>query len=447
MSNVSPLVIMSYKCGPTFAAVTVGTIYIYVHVTSSLTKWRSEFSKERNRRDKQTVVQAAESLDNYDTVKYFNNEEHEIQEYKKIWRKYMQAQLKTMRSLALLNTSQNLIYNVGVGILMGLAVNQIKSGGMTVGDLVMVNGLLFQLNAQLNFVGSTYRDIKQSDIDIANMFNLKKLHSTIQSAPGALPLSISGETSSIKFDNVYFGYDTQPNVLNGLTFTVPSGKKAAVVGSSGSGKSTIINLLYRFYDPLQGGVYINGQSIKEVEINSLRRAIGIVPQKPKFFNKSIFYNLSYGDLTKSREEVLEAARKARVPDILMRDLDRDMGEKGEKVSLGQAQRIAIARVMLKDPHIILYDEATSSLDTVTEREIMSNLKEATVGKTTLVIAHRLSTVVDCDLILVLDKGRIVEQGTHYELLSNPHSIYTSMWNVQSQLPTNLDSLKKDTEGA
>lgn len=428
--------IMYYNFGLPFAMVTVGCIGAYAAFTLGITSWRTKFRVMMNKADNEAGNYAVDSLINYETVKYFNNEKYETERYNTVLKEYEDASLKTSTSLALLNFGQNAIFSASLATLMVLTSKGIMAGNMTVGDLVMVNGLLFQLSVPLNFLGSVYREIRQSLIDMGTMFNLMKVETDIQNKVGALPLQISPQESAITFENVCFGYTPEQKLFEGLSFSIPAGKKVAIVGGSGSGKSTIVRLLYRFFDPSQGRILINNQDIRDVTLDSLRQAIGVVPQDCVLFHNTIFYNLQYGRMTATSEEVFEAARIADVHKSVMNmtdGYDTEVGERGLKLSGGEKQRVAIARTILKNPPIILYDEATSSLDSITEQNILNAMKQITTGRTSLFIAHRLSTILDADEILVLKHGRVVDRGTHHMLLSDPSSYYSELWANQNRI--------------
>ncbi|CAG5120057.1 unnamed protein product, partial [Candidula unifasciata] len=447
--NVAPTIlevgfvssVLYYQCGGKFAAVTLGCVASYAVFTFAVTQWRTKFRMLMNKADNEAGSKAIDSLINYETVKYFNNEQYEAEKYDKLLQKYEIASLKTTESLALLNWGQNAIFSVGLTAVMVMASHNIMAGTMTVGDLVMVNGLLFQLSLPLNFLGSVYREVRQSLIDMHTMFSLLNMSTSIKSKLNAPVLQVTPGESTITFQDVYFEYVKGHRILNGLNFTVPSGKKVAIVGGSGSGKSTIVRLLYRFYDPQQGSILINGQQIADVDLDSLRRAIGVVPQDCVLFHDTVYHNIAYGNLSATKEEVYKAAQMAEIHDAIVNRFphkyDSQVGERGLKLSGGEKQRIAIARTILKNPPIIVYDEATSSLDTITEQNILEALRRVTSGRTTIVIAHRLSTVVDADQILVLDKGCVVEKGTHYQLISNPDSLYSQLWSKQSAVTNNV----------
>ncbi|KAH7722052.1 ABC transporter [Aphelenchoides avenae] len=424
------------KCGVEFVYVTSGCLGMYAVATIGITRWRTKFRHEMNQADNDAGNKAVDSLINYETVKYFGNEKFEAQRYDHHLQKYEAASLKTTSSLAGLNFVQNAIFSTGLIGVMFLATQNIQAGTMNVADLVMVNTLLFQLSMPLNFLGSVYREVRQGLQDMQNMFSLLNLHSKITEKPDAPELVTFPTASSILFKDVTFGYiPNQPPILNGMTFEVPSGKKVALVGGSGSGKSTIVRLLYRLYDSDTGAVTINDQNIKDVTLQSLRKAIAVVPQDCVLFNDTLFYNLHYGNTQVPEEKVYEAARMADLHDAIMRmphGYQTMVGERGLKLSGGEKQRVAIARAMLKNSDIIVYDEATSSLDALTEENIMKSLKQAFKGKTSLFIAHRLATIVDADIIYVLGNGRVLESGTHAELLSTPGSKYAQLWNSQNR---------------
>lgn len=426
--------ILGYNFGTPYAAVTAATLTAYVAYTIAVTQWRIRFRKEMNTLENKASSRAFDSLVNYETVKLFNNERLETERYDEVLRQFSEASVKINTSLSTLNFGQNAIFSMGLTAAMVLAAQGIVAGSMTVGDLVMINGLLFQLSIPLNFVGTVYRELRQSLIDLELMLSLQDLKPSIQDKPDATPLlSPRGE---ITFEDVHFSYSDR-DILKGTSFTIPAGKQVALVGTSGSGKSTILRLLYRFYDPASGTVRVDGHDTRDVTLESLRQAIGVVPQDTCLFNDTIYYNIAYGRPTATEEEVHEAARLAHIHEAIMRlpqGYQTQVGERGLKLSGGEKQRVAIARMLLKNPRIILCDEATSSLDSATEQHILQNLKDVAGGRTTLFIAHRLSTVVDCDLILVFEDGRVVESGTHRELLATPGGKYSAMWWRQATNP-------------
>ncbi|XP_071135089.1 iron-sulfur clusters transporter ABCB7, mitochondrial-like [Mytilus edulis] len=435
--------ILGYKFGGGFVAVTLGCVGCYIVFTFRMTEYRTKFRKQKNKADQDAGNIANDSLVNYTTVKYFTNEKFEAKKHEETLERFEKASLQITKTLSLLNFGQNAIFSVGSSIVMVMAAQQILAGTMTIGDLVMVNGLLIQLTVPLNFLGSTYRDLNQGFVDMDNMFALMEIQPKIKNKLNAPVLLATPSESAISFKDVHFEYLPGQNILNGLSFDVPSGKKVAIVGGSGSGKSTIVRLLFRFFDPQQGSIHINNQSIDAVDLHSLRKAIGVVPQDCILFHDTVFSNIQYGDLEKTAEEVYEAARVAKLHDSIMNRFPNQyetlVGERGLILSGGEKQRVAIARAILKNPPIIVYDEATSSLDTITEQDILMALRRITRKHTTIVIAHRLSTVVDADQILVLEKGSVAEKGTHYELLSNPNSLYCDLWAKQNQLLTEKDA--------
>uniref|UniRef100_A0A8C8XR45 Iron-sulfur clusters transporter ABCB7, mitochondrial n=1 Tax=Panthera leo TaxID=9689 RepID=A0A8C8XR45_PANLE len=440
--------ILYYRCGAQFALVTLGTLGAYTAFTVAVTRWRTRFRIEMNKADNDAGNAAIDSLLNYETVKYFNNENYEAQRYDRFLKTYETASLKSTSTLAMLNFGQSAIFSVGLTAIMVLASQGIVAGTLTVGDLVMVNGLLFQLSLPLNFLGTVYRETRQALIDMNTLFTLLKVDTRIKDKAMASPIQITPQTSTVVFDNVHFEYVEGQKVLDGVSFEVPAGKKVAIVGGSGSGKSTIVRLLFRFYEPQKGNIYLAGQNIQDVSLESLRRAVGVVPQDAVLFHNTIYYNLLYGNIHASPEEVYAVAKLAGLHDSILRmshGYDTQVGERGLKLSGGEKQRVAIARAILKDPPVILYDEATSSLDSITEETILGAMRDAVKHRTSIFIAHRLSTVVDADEIIVLDQGKIAERGTHHGLLANPGSIYSEMWHTQSSRVQNHDNPKWDAK--
>jgi len=429
--------ILGYRCGWEYAAVTLSCIGVYTGYTFAVTQWRTQFRRGMNQAENEAGNKAIDSLINYETVKYFNNERYEVEQYDKSLKCYEAASLKTSSSLALLNFGQQSIFSVAMASVMLLSANQILQGSMSVGDLVMVNGLLFQLSLPLNFLGSVYREVRQAMIDMQTMFTLNGVKPAISPNLNAPLLRLhSHQEASISFSDVDFKYGESKEIFRGLNFTVPAGKTIALVGGSGSGKSTIVRLLYRFFEPQNGHISIAGQDISTMNIDSLRQAIAIVPQDSVLFNNTIFHNLHYGNFNKTHEEVYEAARMAGIHDSIMswpKQYNTSVGERGLKLSGGEKQRVAIARAILKSSPILIFDEATSSLDSITESNIMEALKKATHNRTSICIAHRLSTVVEADEILVLNEGSVAERGTHSQLLNTPNSLYSKLWNTQHRL--------------
>src|SRR5689334_7356397 len=415
-----------------FAAVTLATIVVYIAFTFVVTDWRLRFRREMNERNTEANTKSVDSLLNYETVKYFANEEHEAQRYDRALQAYERAAVKSETTLALLNIGQGTIIAGGLIGIMLLAGQGVAAGTMTVGDFVLVNTYLIQLYQPLNFLGMVYRNIKQSLTDLEQMMSLLKIQPEVEDRPGAPALAV--KRGMVAFRHVDFRYDPRREILRDVDFTVPPGASVAIVGPSGAGKSTIARLLFRFYAVTDGAIEIDGQDIRDVTQDSLRRAIGVVPQDTVLFNDTIYYNIAYGRPGASRAEIEEAARLAHIHNFIAAlpdGYETMVGERGLKLSGGEKQRVAIARVILKAPKILIFDEATSALDTKTEREIQASLAEVAAGHTTLAIAHRLSTVVDADQILVLDQGRIVERGGHRELLARG-GVYAEMWARQQE---------------
>ncbi len=425
-----------------FAAATMITIAVYIAWTLSITEWRNRFRRQMNENDSTAHTKAIDSLLNYETVKYFGNEDHEARRFDAALAGYETAAIKSKLSLSLLNTGQGAIIAVGVTWVMIMAAKGVSSGAMTIGDFVLVNTYLLQLYLPLNFLGSVYREVRHSLVDMEAMFSLLSEQEAVRDQADAPALDVSG--GEVCFNNVDFSYDPRRQVLTGVSFTVPAGRKVAVVGASGAGKSTLSRLIFRFYDVDGGAITIDGQDIRAVSQHSLRSAIGIVPQDTVLFNDTIYYNVAYGRPDASPAEIEEAARLAQIHDFVMSLPDgyqTIVGERGLKLSGGEKQRVAIARTILKRPKILVFDEATSALDTHTEKEIQASLAQVSAGHTTLVVAHRLSTVVDADEILVLGEGHIQERGTHESLLSQ-NSLYAAMWRRQQEATKALETLEQ-----
>ena len=419
--------------GLKYAVVTVVTISMYVVLTFMITQWRLKFRRRMNESDNMVSSKLVDSLLNYETVKYFNNEEHEFNRLNDSLKEYEVAAVENEFSLSYLNIAQTLIIMTGITLMLGMSVFDIKEGIISIGGFVVINAYMFQLYQPLNFFGTVYRSIRQSLTDMENLFSLW----------GEKPYENNQETTlkdtenaSIRFDNVSFDYDVRRTIIKDISFEVPNGKKVAIVGPTGAGKSTISRLLFRFYNPKSGSIYVNDQNIKDISQQSLRKIIGVVPQDTVLFNETIYYNILYGDPQASEKEIYAAARSADIHDFIQELPDGYntlVGERGLKLSGGEKQRVAIARAILKKPSIFFFDEATSALDSTTEKEIQKNLELISKNKTTLVIAHRLSTAADAHNIIVLDQGRITEQGNHQELLELKGK-YAEMWNKQKLKP-------------
>lgn len=426
------LTLLAVKFDVWFAWITLIALVVYIIFTISMTEWRTQFRRRMNELDSKAHTRAIDSLLNYETVKYFNNEAFEAGRYDDNLERYRRAALASQRTLSMLNAGQQCIIATGLVAMLWRATEGVVDGRMTLGDLVMVNAFMIQIYIPLNFLGTLYRELKQNLLDLEKMFNLLERSQEIADAPGARALQLQAQQASVRFENVTFGYDTNRTILHGISFDIPAGKTVAVVGPSGSGKSTLARLLYRFYDVQQGSVQVAGQDIRSLTQISLRQAIGIVPQDTVLFNDTVEYNIAYGRTGASREEVRAAARAARIDSFIESTplgYDTMVGERGLKLSGGEKQRVAIARTLLKDPPVLIFDEATSALDSANERAIQAELNRVSQNKTTLVIAHRLSTVVDAHEILVLEAGHILERGTHAELLA-AQGRYAQMWSLQ-----------------
>ncbi|HEX7952755.1 MAG TPA: ABC transporter ATP-binding protein/permease [Burkholderiales bacterium] len=415
-----------------FMAITMGAVVVYLGFTVTVTEWRMDIRRRANELDAKANTRAIDSLLNYETVKYFNNEEFEAGRYDDSLQKYEAADVKNEASLGALNIGQSLVIAVAVTSLMILAAQGVVGKKLTLGDLVLVNGLLIQLYIPLNFLGMVYREIKQSLVDMDKMFRLLAENREVQDSPHAGDLA--PDLPTVEFEHVDFSYEPRRSILHDVSFRIPAGHTVAVVGASGSGKSTLARLLFRFYDVSGGRIAINGIDIRDVTQKSLRSAIGIVPQDTVLFNDTIYYNIAYGDTHAARDQVIEAARSAHIHDLiesLPDGYETMVGERGLKLSGGEKQRVAIARALLKKPRILIFDEATSALDSKSEKAIQSELRRIAASRTTLTIAHRLSTVIDADEILVMEGGRIIERGNHRDLLAQAGT-YAHMWALQQE---------------
>ncbi|MDC0855133.1 ABC transporter ATP-binding protein/permease [Candidatus Pelagibacter sp.] len=424
--------ILFYLYGPWYAVVTLVTIGLYSFLTFKITEWRNVFRKRMNQADNDVSTKMIDSLLNFETVKYFNNENFEANRLDQSLEEYELAANQSRHSLSLLNIAQTFIIMVGITIMLVMSVYGIKSGEIDIGGFVVINAYMLQLYQPLNWLGSVYREIRQALTDMENMFSLLEVAPTTNNDLNDIPQSNDAE---IRFENISFDYDIRRTIIKNITFTVPNGKKVAIVGPTGAGKSTISRLLFKFYDPKEGNIFINNTNVNKISQNSLRKIIGVVPQDTVLFNDTIYYNIAYGNTGATKEEVISAAQNADIHDfitILPDGYETIVGERGLKLSGGEKQRVAIARTILKNPKIFFFDEATSALDTSTEKEIQKNLENISKGKTTLIIAHRLSTAANADNIIVLDQGAIIEQGTHESLLLEKGK-YFEMWGKQKPI--------------
>ncbi len=425
---VSAILIARYDWS--FMAIAAGALGVYIAFTIAVTEWRTHFRREMNELDSKANTRAIDSLLNYETVKYFGNEEWEAQRYDQSLQRWEKAAVKSQTSLSALNIGQSAIIAVAVTLIMWRATAGVVAGNMTIGDLVLVNGFMLQLYVPLNFLGVIYREIKQAMADMERLFNLINEHAEITDSPGAKPLVVRG--AEVRFEDVDFFYEPARQILFDVSFTIPAGHNIAVVGPSGSGKSTLGRLLYRFYDVASGRILIDGQDLRDVQQRTLRAAIGIVPQDTVLFNDTIEYNIAYGRPGASKDEIVTAAKLAQIHDFIVslpKGYETQVGERGLKLSGGEKQRVAIARAILKQPAILIFDEATSALDSKSEKAIQAELKQIARNRTTLTNAHRVKTIVDSDLILLLEGGRIVERGTHVALLASG-GVYARMWRLQ-----------------
>lgn len=442
--------ILTYQFGSSFAAVTFTTMLLYALFTFRTTAWRTQFRRNANKADNKASAVIVDSLLNFESVKYFNNEAMLANKYNTNLTNYRDSQVKVSQSLAFLNSGQNLIFTSALTLMMYMACKGVVMGDMTVGDLVLVNQLVFQLSVPLNFLGSVYRELKQSLVDMENLFELQENHVKIQNNGKGLMLRNAKEDGlpyDIEFRNVTFGYNPERLILNDCSFVIPKGCKTGIVGPSGSGKSTILKLIFRFYDPIKGDIFIDGINIKDLDVDNLRRNIGVVPQDSPLFNDTIYENLKFGNFNATDEQITKAVENAQMTSFvnkLPNGLNTVVGERGLMISGGEKQRLAIARVLLKDTPIMFFDEATSALDTYTEQSLLGTIKSSlsTINeqKTSVFIAHRLRTILDSDKIIVLENGRVVDEGTHNALLSHD-GLYKNLWNIQE----NIDQLDEEVE--
>ncbi|KAJ1787537.1 Iron-sulfur clusters transporter atm1, mitochondrial [Coemansia sp. RSA 2399] len=432
--------ILANKFGAEYAIVTVATMAVYIAFTLAVTQWRTKFRRDMNQADNRAATVAVDSLINYESVKNFNAEKYQAEQYDSALAKYQKAALKTADSLAVLNAGQNAIFSTALAAMMYMAAQGVVGGTMSIGDIVMVNGLVFQLSLPLNFLGSVYREMNQAVIDMDTLFNLEKVKPDIADKPDATALALAG--GSIRFNSVSFRYVADRKILRDMSFEIPPGSRVAFVGPSGCGKSTILRLMFRFYDPDHGTIELDGQQLTHLQLESLRRSIGVVPQDMPLFNTSVFQNIRYGRTTATPEEVYQAARRAHIHSTILswpQGYDTQVGERGLMISGGEKQRIALARALLKQPPILFFDEGTSALDVSTEQSILGNIRDILDQQkcTAIFIAHRLRTIMDVDVIFVLKDGQVVERGTHWQLLQM-NGMYREMWKMQEE-----NTAKKD----
>lgn len=450
--------ILTYNYGASFAAMTFVTMLAYSIFTIQTTAWRTKFRRQANNADNQAANVALDSLINYESVKIFNNELYQASKYDKALMKYQQSSVKIATSLAFLNSGQNFIFTLALTAMMYMGCQGVYTGELTVGDLVLINQLVFQLSVPLNFLGSVYRELKQSLLDMENLFQLQNQPIKIKEIPNAPPLKLNNNNNNnnslpgeIRFENVLFGYHPDRPILKNASFTIPAGQKVAIVGPSGSGKSTILRLIFRFYDINQGRILIDGQDISKVLLESLRKLIGIVPQETPLFNDTILENIRYGRLDASDEEIYRVINQVQLNkliDDLPDGVQTIVGERGMMISGGEKQRLAMARLLLKRAPITFFDEATSALDTHTEQALLKTIRLVfkQQHQTNVSIAHRLRTIADADKIIVLNKGQVVEEGTHWQLLNEqPNSLYAQLWNIQENLDIEKELLQGDEE--
>lgn len=441
--------ILTYQFGWEFAAITAATMSAYTAFTILTTAWRTKFRRQANAADNKASTVAVDSLINYEAVKYFNNEKYEIGRYDKALQQYEKSSIKVATSLAFLNSGQNIIFSSALTIMMWLGARGIVAGDLSVGDLVLINQLVFQLSVPLNFLGSVYRELRQSLLDMETLFNLQKVNVSIKENPDAKALTLP-KGGEIRFDNVTFGYYPDRPILRNLSLTIPAGKKVAVVGPSGCGKSTLLRLLFRSYDPQSGNIFIDDQDVRAVTLDSLRRAIGVVPQDTPLFNETVELNIRYGNLDAPPEKVLEAAKRAHIHEKIAswpHGYQTKVGERGLMISGGEKQRLAVSRLVLKDPPLLFFDEATSALDTHTEQALMANINEVLRERkrTSVFVAHRLRTIYDADLIIVLKEGQVVEMGSHEQLMDG-NGLYAELWAAQEMGMNTAVVGKKEAEG-